>query len=156
MKNKLLASIFLLLLSNLTIAENSDQWEMIQDIGNTKVWKIKNKTKAYASITVEKKATPADIKKLHTEKFIQEFIKDKKRMLRWTSIKNWKLKNHRWPDQSILLLEGTYVDHQGTSISFYEIHKFEPENSIQILYTQPNRINTKEAKKFLKRYGVNL
>ena len=161
--------IFILSLSLLSISyassdiEFDKHWKLVRDNQVSIVWKARNKKGVYASISIIKGNGNDDVKILQRKFFFKELLNKKRKMLFFAGATQWKIKNHQWQkniknNASSLIMQGTYKDHQETTITFYEVHKYSHRNITQVLFTQEGKekINKNLKNIFLEKYDINL
>ncbi len=140
--------------------EFKKNWKLVRDNDVSIVWKARKGKGIFASISTVKRKS--DINLYKNKSFFKELLAKKKKMLTFSGVSEWQVAKHKWVKgkngEINLKFEGSYTDHQGTTVIYTEIHRFSKTKVTQILYTQPKSIKTDHALKgqIFKKYGVRL
>jgi len=131
-----LAFIFII-----TSTSASASWSLKREYGNTAIYSSQNHT----LLTINHKTTVPKIKKF-SKKLINKLANDKKKMLDFIGVTDWKVTNsnlERSKEITIITIEGSYRDNQGEVNYFIEKHFYSSASKLQILLTNSdlNKIN---------------
>lgn len=138
----------------------NDNWKLVRDNSASVVWKARNAKSTFASISIIE--NKSEISLYEDKSYFKKLIDKKKAMLAFSGISNWKVSTHKWirskSGETSLWLEGSYRDHEGTAVTYTEVHHFAKTNITQILYTQPkaSKVDGKLKMQVLHKYGVGL
>ena len=137
----------------------ANQWIESTDTGYTKTWKLKGFKGVYISRTIKEIDAYDMLSTLKKGKYIKEFDREKRKMLKIIGVSDWKTSQRRWlkiKGLDILEVSGTYIDSFKKRVLFIENHIFTRGRVIRFLYIRPfkTKVPSKDYRNFLNKQLV--
>ena len=137
-------------------AESIEHWQFIRKADGVSTYKHPDHSHIIGTFQQNKTDKKYKWKKLGSKKIFNQIVSDKKNMLSYINISDWKVKEHYWKKRKKyyeLGMRGSYLNKDSKEVFFYERHFYYPENVQQMLIISPNEefLKTKTALRFFAR-----
>lgn len=114
------------------------------EMDDTTIWLHKKNTDITGSLQSIKRDGPLDWTNIDKKKFYQDLEERKKRSLSIIGVKNWIASEYKFVTKDgveSLEIKGSYIDPSGVEVVFKELHLFQADETLQLLYTQPSSLS---------------
>ncbi len=136
-------------------------WKFHRNYGDTNIYLSKDES---TRLVVSYETTSKVIDLSKKEKFYRELEEDKKKVLSFTGVHDWKAKDYKLEEHggvNVLTIDGTYVDSDDLLVHFHEVHFYAKGKVLQTLATSFQKKNLEKAVKgnslsgFKVKYGLS-
>ncbi|MCY4524266.1 MAG: hypothetical protein OXB84_05970 [Halobacteriovoraceae bacterium] len=121
-------------------------WKLLRDNG-IKVWQLKSNSNVSGSLERKKHQKQTNWSKLKKKSYMKKLEEKKKKVLELIGISDWRTDSHKWKkinNSHLLNITGRYTDSSGQKTAFTEIHIYNSNETIKMLYTRPQSIENGE------------
>ena len=142
--------IILSLLCTVATAAPEAKWIVKKSNGVTTLYTLKKDSRIRGSVRESKVVIRPD--KFKDQKFREKIVSKRKSMLSMLGATKWQLKKQIWEDEKVLMM-GSYIDREGATVNFLEVHHYKKKGTLQALLTatgKPLDEKGKLAKEFFK------
>ncbi|MFP5458720.1 MAG: hypothetical protein ACLGG7_08300 [Bacteriovoracia bacterium] len=119
-------------------ALSAQSWETLQSDPRLKLYRLKNNSEVYVSITRRADERIPQFTKDSSKSTLALLLKQRAQAMELVGVRDWTATSSAWSaDAKRLEIRGHYTDHKARAVEFVEYHAYEGETSVQTLAVAP-------------------